>query len=172
VQKVESDVALIGRSGQQGCDGDSGGPALLSVNGVETLIATDDYNGGKIDCTGGDYYQRVDAELDFIQPFLTAAPAATAAPPATSASAPATEQPSTASTSEPGTSPVTPSTSSAREATTPSARQPPPATPQLACSAAPAGNAVHTSWAWLSALGLVLAGARRGGRRGTAALRG
>ena len=51
------------------CNGDSGGAALLAINGVETIIAIDDYGAGP-DCTGGEYYQRVDLEIGFVAQFL------------------------------------------------------------------------------------------------------
>lgn len=70
VQMVQSDVLLIGNTGHQACDGDSGGPALLTIAGVETIIGTDDYNAFGLNCTRGDYYQRVDRQLDFISSFL------------------------------------------------------------------------------------------------------
>jgi hypothetical protein len=64
----------IGKTGGQACDGDSGGPALMTINGVETLIGVDSYSNLKVNCTGGDYYQRVDTQLAFIMQYMTAAP--------------------------------------------------------------------------------------------------
>jgi secreted trypsin-like serine protease len=70
IRDIQGDLVHIGSTGQQACDGDSGGPALLRVNGVETLAATDDLSATKKDCANGDLYQRVDLQLAFIDPFL------------------------------------------------------------------------------------------------------
>lgn len=70
IQMLQPEVVLIGTTGHQACDGDSGGPALLKIEGVETIVGTDDYNADGLNCTNGDYYQRVDRQLDFITPFL------------------------------------------------------------------------------------------------------
>ncbi len=63
----------IGRTGAQACDGDSGGPALLAINGVETIVGLDDVAfKDKKNCQQGDLYQPLDANLDFIDSFLAA----------------------------------------------------------------------------------------------------
>ncbi len=67
---LDGDLVRIGKTGQQACDGDSGGPALLTVDGVETLVATDDLAATDVNCAGGDLYQRVDLHLDFIDTYL------------------------------------------------------------------------------------------------------
>jgi secreted trypsin-like serine protease len=67
---LDGNLVRIGKTGQQACDGDSGGPALLTVDGVETLIATDDLAATDVNCAGGDLYQRVDLQLDFIDKYL------------------------------------------------------------------------------------------------------
>jgi MYXO-CTERM domain-containing protein len=61
----------IGKTGANGCDGDSGGPALLSIGGVETIIGLDSYSAQQVDCTGGDFYQRVDTQAAFISQFTS-----------------------------------------------------------------------------------------------------
>jgi secreted trypsin-like serine protease len=61
----------IGKTGANGCDGDSGGPALLTIGGVETIIGLDSYSAQQVDCTGGDFYQRVDTQAAFIGMFMT-----------------------------------------------------------------------------------------------------
>jgi V8-like Glu-specific endopeptidase len=72
LRKIEGDLLLVGRTGQQACEGDSGGPALLRIDGVETIVGLDDLSPSSSapDCTGGDLYQRVDRHADFIAPYL------------------------------------------------------------------------------------------------------
>lgn len=43
---------------------------MLDIDGVETLVATDDLSATDANCTGGDLYQRVDLHLDFIDSYL------------------------------------------------------------------------------------------------------
>jgi hypothetical protein len=71
---ITTNFVHIGKTGAQACDGDSGGPALMNVNGVETLIGLDSYSDLKVNCTGGDYYQRVDTQLAFINQYMAATP--------------------------------------------------------------------------------------------------
>jgi V8-like Glu-specific endopeptidase len=47
------------------CEGDSGGPAFQTLNGVETIIGITSF-GDTTDCTGTGYDTRVDTNLDFI----------------------------------------------------------------------------------------------------------
>jgi len=70
LRALDGNLVRIGKTGQQACDGDSGGPALLTVDGIETLIATDDLAATDVNCAGGDLYQRVDLHLDFIDEYL------------------------------------------------------------------------------------------------------
>ena len=70
IMSLQGDLVGIGSSNGQACNGDSGGPALLSINGVETLIATDDLAAMATNCAGGDLYQRTDLHLDFIDQYL------------------------------------------------------------------------------------------------------
>ena len=70
IRGLDGNLVRIGKTGQQACDGDSGGPALLSVDGTTTLIATDDLAATDVNCAGGDLYQRVDLHLDFIDQYL------------------------------------------------------------------------------------------------------
>lgn len=73
IMSLQKDLVGIGSSNGQACNGDSGGPALLEIDGVETLIATDDIAATQVNCAGGDLYQRTDLHLDFIDPYLGAA---------------------------------------------------------------------------------------------------
>ena len=49
LRDIQSDVLLVGNTGGQACDGDSGGPVLLSINGVETIIGIDDYSEANVE---------------------------------------------------------------------------------------------------------------------------
>jgi secreted trypsin-like serine protease len=162
VQKVKSDVVLIGQSGKQACSGDSGGPAILTMNGVDTLIAIDDYGDKKIDCTGGDYYRRVDTELDFIQPFV--ASAGGSAPLA----GPVAALPSAADGTTAPSDPSAPDDAK-KTATAHAAAAAPGVSSCSAAGTATTGSGASSGWAWLAVLGLVLTRARRGGRGGRAA---
>jgi secreted trypsin-like serine protease len=51
------------------CNGDSGGPAFMTLNGVETIVGTTSY--GDATCSQGGFDMRVDAEVTFIQSFVT-----------------------------------------------------------------------------------------------------
>jgi hypothetical protein len=54
------------------CEGDSGGPALMTVDGVPVVAGVHSYNV-RGDCTGVSYDTRVDASLAFIEPYVRAA---------------------------------------------------------------------------------------------------
>jgi hypothetical protein len=71
IRDLNGDLVHIGKTGQEACDGESGGPALARVDGVETIVATDDLAAGDKDCVNGDLYQRVDVHLDFIDGYLS-----------------------------------------------------------------------------------------------------
>jgi trypsin len=60
----------IGNTGQSGCSGDSGGPAFMNINGVETIVGVTSF--GSQDCSGGGYYTRIDQYVSFIQQYLGA----------------------------------------------------------------------------------------------------
>jgi hypothetical protein len=70
IDDIDDDLVHIGDTGANGCDGDSGGPALLTIESVETIIALDSFSEANVNCTGGDYYQRVDTVADFIAQFM------------------------------------------------------------------------------------------------------
>jgi secreted trypsin-like serine protease len=66
-------VVLIGTSSRQTCHGDSGGPALQTLNGKETVIGVTSYgmdrSSGQV-CYGGGYDTRIDRYADFITAHL------------------------------------------------------------------------------------------------------
>lgn len=72
LRALKGDLLMIGNTGKQACEGDSGGPAFMTIDGVETLIGTDDVAATSQDCAGGDLYQRPDLHLDFIDQYLNA----------------------------------------------------------------------------------------------------
>lgn len=68
-----SDVVLhIGNSSAQICEGDSGGAALMTIDGVETLVGVASYVGGTTmqPCLDGGYSTRLDVYGDFLTPYL------------------------------------------------------------------------------------------------------
>ncbi len=76
ISAVDAGFVRVGKKGATACGGDSGGPALLEIGGVETIIGLDSYSNAATDCTGTEYYQRVDAEAAFIATYLPATPPA------------------------------------------------------------------------------------------------
>jgi V8-like Glu-specific endopeptidase len=59
----------IGDTGTQTCNGDSGGPALAMINGVETIIGVTSY--GNQNCTMGGFDTRIDTYASFISQYVT-----------------------------------------------------------------------------------------------------
>lgn len=64
---IDTDVA-----NQQDCSGDDGGPALMTLNGTETIVGLGSYGEGN--CARG-HDTRVDLYTAFLDPFLPASPA-------------------------------------------------------------------------------------------------
>jgi hypothetical protein len=60
----------VGDAQHETCNGDSGGPAFMTIGGVETIIGTTSY--GDTNCMLGGFDMRVDAEVGFIDPFVVA----------------------------------------------------------------------------------------------------
>lgn len=69
LRALAGDLVTIGNTGKQACEGDSGGPAFMTIDGVVTLVATDDIAATDADCKQGDNYQRTDLQLDFIDQY-------------------------------------------------------------------------------------------------------
>lgn len=65
---IFSNLILVGNSRHGTCNGDSGGPAFMNIDGVETIVGTTSY--GNADCTDGGFDARVDADLAFIDQYL------------------------------------------------------------------------------------------------------
>ncbi|WP_394844179.1 trypsin-like serine protease [Pendulispora brunnea] len=71
VNKLENDghTVVVGDSTRRTCLGDSGGPALVTLNGVETIIGTNSYTNTS-GCTEPSHFQRVDVYKSFIDSYL------------------------------------------------------------------------------------------------------
>jgi V8-like Glu-specific endopeptidase len=67
---ISAQLLRIGDFRHQTCNGDSGGPALMNINGVATIVGVTSF--GQQFCVGnGGFDTRVDAQLAFLQPFLS-----------------------------------------------------------------------------------------------------
>jgi len=66
---ILTNLILVGNSRHGTCNGDSGGPAFMNIDGVETIVGTTSY--GNADCTDGGFDARVDTDLAFIDQYLT-----------------------------------------------------------------------------------------------------
>jgi hypothetical protein len=75
----QDDTVTVGDALHHSCVGDSGGPALAMMNGVETIIGVDSYTD-VAGCTAPSHYRRVDLYQSFIDPYLPPAPDLGAAP--------------------------------------------------------------------------------------------
>jgi secreted trypsin-like serine protease len=65
------DTVLVGDATRHTCVGDSGGPALVTVGGVETIIGVDSYTDTS-GCTEASHYRRVDEYTAFLDPYVPA----------------------------------------------------------------------------------------------------
>ncbi len=78
LNSVSSLLLEIGDTSKETCNGDSGGPAFMNIDGQETIVGTTSY--GQIGCTGGGYDTRVDHYADFINGYVKGAGAPTSPP--------------------------------------------------------------------------------------------
>jgi hypothetical protein len=69
----------VGDDAHSACFGDSGGPALMNRDGVETIIGVNSF--GYAGCTNGVFDARVDLEQRFIDSYLNPAPPPPPPPP-------------------------------------------------------------------------------------------
>lgn len=72
IVSLEDHFIEVGKAGETACGGDSGGPLLVDVAGVETLIGLDSFSDAVADCSGSEHYQRLDREAAFLAKFLAA----------------------------------------------------------------------------------------------------
>jgi V8-like Glu-specific endopeptidase len=70
VTKLEGEWLDFNDGAHAVCRGDSGGPSLMMVDGVEQIVGIHSF--GDVNCGGVSYDQRVDVALDFFAPFLAA----------------------------------------------------------------------------------------------------
>jgi V8-like Glu-specific endopeptidase len=68
VASVSRDLLGIGDLERGTCNGDSGGPAFMAQDGIETIVGTTSFGDGS--CADGGYDARVDVDLEFIGTFL------------------------------------------------------------------------------------------------------
>jgi len=74
------DTVVVGDAQYHTCVGDSGGPALVTIGGVETVIGADSYTD-TTGCTEASHYRRTDVYADFIDPYLPPSPDLLSTPP-------------------------------------------------------------------------------------------
>jgi V8-like Glu-specific endopeptidase len=103
IQSSDATTFQYGGPTANNCDGDSGGPALATINGVETLIGTT--SGGDVNCVQVGIDMRVDAFAAFIGQF--AAPSKPASPPKTAPSPAPTPTPMAPGGTQPAPAPTT-----------------------------------------------------------------
>jgi uncharacterized protein (TIGR03382 family) len=65
VENIEPDIVQVGNSQTNICNGDSGGPAFLLIDGVETVAGVASF--GDFDCAIDGFSTRVDVFVDFIE---------------------------------------------------------------------------------------------------------
>lgn len=104
VEGVGSNLLYYGDSQHNTCEGDSGGPAFMTINGVETIVGVTSFGDqtcaqGGADTDVADYYD------SFIAPHIAAAEGTTTPPPTKSADAGNTT-PDAADATDGGTTPT------------------------------------------------------------------
>jgi V8-like Glu-specific endopeptidase len=68
LNQVTGLLLSIGNSSAETCNGDSGGPAFMTIGGVETLVGVTSF--GQVGCTGGGYDTRIDIYSSFIDQYV------------------------------------------------------------------------------------------------------
>ena len=68
LQSIAAMLIGVGDSRHGTCNGDSGGPAFMKIDGVETIVGVTSY--GNADCSDGGFDARVDSDLAFIDTYL------------------------------------------------------------------------------------------------------
>ena len=68
LQSIAAMLIGVGDSRHGTCNGDSGGPAFMKIDGVETIVGVTSY--GNADCSDGGFDARVDTDLAFIDMYL------------------------------------------------------------------------------------------------------
>jgi secreted trypsin-like serine protease len=73
LKAFDANLLKIGVSGKQTCHGDSGGPAFMTLNGVETIVGVTSFGNDRSEtdvCFGGGFDTRVDTFVGFVDQFL------------------------------------------------------------------------------------------------------
>lgn len=67
IDSINDLLVQVGATGEETCNGDSGGPALATVDGVTKIVGVTSY--GNMDCTQGGFDTRVDRYSAFIDQY-------------------------------------------------------------------------------------------------------
>lgn len=71
ITELDTNTLVVGRNGKTTCGGDSGGPTIMRINGVDTIIAATSW--GMTKCNAGGHVARTDTASDFLSQFIEAA---------------------------------------------------------------------------------------------------
>src|SRR5437764_96629 len=71
LRSIASMLIGVGDTRHGTCNGDSGGPAFMKIDGIETIVGVTSY--GNADCSDGGFDARVDTDLAFIDAYLPSA---------------------------------------------------------------------------------------------------
>lgn len=70
ITKLDAIDVATAAAQPSGCEGDSGGPALVTMNGVETIVGVISHGDYLSDCLASSYADRVDLESAFIDSYV------------------------------------------------------------------------------------------------------
>ncbi len=73
IEAIQGDTILVGDPKHLSCIGDSGGPALAVLDGIETIVGVDSY-ADLAGCLEPAHYRRTDAYVEFLAPYLPDVP--------------------------------------------------------------------------------------------------
>lgn len=94
---------LLIQDGKQNCGGDSGGPAFMNLNGVQTIVGIS--SASTQDCVTTGYYARLDGDIDFINAEVSMSSGGTAVTPTAGQTSQGDTHPQTAGCSATGGAP-------------------------------------------------------------------
>ena len=70
IAKLDDHQIITADQLPSGCEGDSGGPLFVTMNGKETLAGVISHGTASENCAGASYVERVDIENDFLAPIV------------------------------------------------------------------------------------------------------
>jgi secreted trypsin-like serine protease len=70
VASLSASYIVVGDTSKHDCTGDSGGPALVTVNGVETIVGVNSI--GPTNCTSASSFTRLDLVASWVESFIPA----------------------------------------------------------------------------------------------------